>query len=568
MPLVNIFLVGFLLFVTYWWSQQGLFSGLMHLISVIIAGSLAFALWEPATMALMGWDGAARFAWGLALIVPFIFWLMLVRYCYDRYVGRNMHFHAYVDLGGGALFGLFAAILTSGVFLLSVSFMNVGQNFGGYQPLITESGKVTPSPGGELWVGVDNMAASFFSGLSGGSFHPFGGKSMSEYQPQLSRQAGLFRMGMDPGASVVITPGTVEVTEVVVVPTPVSGLTIPQRQVIGDGLSGSDGQAVLVMTKWTSQYPTYDSDSTVRVAPMQIRLAALNQNDPSAEVQIYPPIAGSRSIGPSVPAELYAFDNDEIFLSGVDNEDNFGWLFVLPADAKPQFLLVRHTRLMLPESPATEASQLIAVLGAGKPKATKTASKSSSGTGSGTGNIGSRSGFRTGSEGIDITVTDELPMPISKVKMPSTIHLSGEGKIKDGQGVVDRPEGGMSTKLRINQIHVPGHQRIVRVQLGANRAQSVLGMSISAAASLAQPLLWDDRDNTFAAIGWVWVRNDRSQKMWFDRITKVRSTRTLPVREMGSSDTISLYFQVPKGRTIVKYSVGQTTQVIDNLKTN
>lgn len=560
--LINIALVVFLIFVTYWWSQQGLFSGLMHLISVIIAGSLAFALWEPLSMMLIGWASAGRFAWGLALIVPFVFWLLVIRVAYDTLVKANMHFHAYMDLGGGAFFGLMAAMLTAGIFMLGVSFMGVGQAFGGYQPLaLSASGQIEPNDSGKLWVGVDGMAAGFFTSLSGGVFAPFNGMPMSEYQPQLAMQAGLFRMSQDPGASPVIAPGTVKVTDVVDVPTPVEGLTIPQRRALGDALNVAGSRAVFVMTSWTQQFPTYDQDSTLRVSPSQIRLAARVETDPSAEVELHAPVAGNRSGGPTAEMDLHAFDNDATFLSGVDNEDRMGWLFVIPADAKPQFLLVRHTRLALSAEPQTEKPALIASLGSAtaKPKA----ASASGGGGTSSGAMGGRQGFRTGSAGVEISVSNELPMSISRNKLRGSLKISGDNKIVEGQGEADWPEGGRSTKMAVNEISAPGHTRIVRVMLGSDRAQSLLGMSMSAAASLAQPLLHDERGNTIPAFGYVWARDDRSQKIWIDHIRKIKSTRDLPVRQMGSSDSIALYFQVPKGRKIVQYSVGQTTQDVD-----
>ena len=35
------------LLIAYWWSNAGAFSALIHLLCVITAGALAFALWEP-----------------------------------------------------------------------------------------------------------------------------------------------------------------------------------------------------------------------------------------------------------------------------------------------------------------------------------------------------------------------------------------------------------------------------------------------------------------------------------------------------------------------------------------
>ena len=43
---MNFFVLAFVLFMAYWWGNQGFFSAVLHTAAVIIAGSLAFATWE------------------------------------------------------------------------------------------------------------------------------------------------------------------------------------------------------------------------------------------------------------------------------------------------------------------------------------------------------------------------------------------------------------------------------------------------------------------------------------------------------------------------------------------
>ncbi len=562
--LINIFLLLYLLFMAYWWSQQGLFSALLHLVSVILAGALAFALWEPMAMLMMKWDMLTRFAWGLSLILIFVFMLLCIRFAYDKGVKANMHFHAIFDLIGGGLFGLYAGFLTAGVTIIGFSFMAVGPAFGGYQPLILDAGgQVVDNPDGDLWVGVDGMAASLFSGLSNGAFCPFNGRPLAQYQPQLERQTGLFRLSSDAHASVVILPGSVQISEMIVVPTPVDGLKVPQRRLVGDLLSTPGSKAVLITTKWTQEFGTYDGDNTVRVMPSQMQLAVKDAEDPSGGVQLISPVAGNKFVGPSAPRKLFAFDNAEVFLAGVDNEDSFGWLYLIPQSADPQFMLVRHTRMPLPDSPDTEPAQLVASLGAAAAVRAATSDDPNLAGGVAPGQVGARQGFRHGSTGKEVFVSTSLPMPISKVKMTGTLSLSSDGRIDSGEGSVKRPEGGMSHKLQVKDVYVPSHMSCVQVRLGADRASSVLGGAIAAAASLAQPLLYDSNGNHFEAFGYIWSRKGYTQDMKFDRIRKIRSTRDLPVRRMGSEDAIHLYFQVPKGRQIVKFTVGQTTQQVN-----
>ncbi|MCH2149191.1 MAG: hypothetical protein MK095_07135, partial [Phycisphaerales bacterium] len=45
--ILNLLIIGLVLLIAYWWSQQGFFGALLHLLAVIVAGALAFAFWEP-----------------------------------------------------------------------------------------------------------------------------------------------------------------------------------------------------------------------------------------------------------------------------------------------------------------------------------------------------------------------------------------------------------------------------------------------------------------------------------------------------------------------------------------
>ena len=45
--LLNLFIVGGVLLIGYWWANQGVFSALLHLLCVIAAGVIALAFWEP-----------------------------------------------------------------------------------------------------------------------------------------------------------------------------------------------------------------------------------------------------------------------------------------------------------------------------------------------------------------------------------------------------------------------------------------------------------------------------------------------------------------------------------------
>ena len=53
MPITNLVIILFVLAMIYMGTVQGLFSSFLHLMVVIAAGALAFAVWEPLTLGLL-----------------------------------------------------------------------------------------------------------------------------------------------------------------------------------------------------------------------------------------------------------------------------------------------------------------------------------------------------------------------------------------------------------------------------------------------------------------------------------------------------------------------------------
>ena len=70
--ILNILIIALVLLIAYWWANQGLFSAILHLVCVIVAGAVALAVWEPLTLGLLiRGNMFDDFAWGAALIGVF-----------------------------------------------------------------------------------------------------------------------------------------------------------------------------------------------------------------------------------------------------------------------------------------------------------------------------------------------------------------------------------------------------------------------------------------------------------------------------------------------------------------
>ena len=94
----NLLVIAFAGLIAYWWANQGLFSALIHLVCVIVAGALAFATWEPFTGIVLGVPALEPYARGIALLAPFALYLFLARLAGDKLVPDNLNFPHAVNL--------------------------------------------------------------------------------------------------------------------------------------------------------------------------------------------------------------------------------------------------------------------------------------------------------------------------------------------------------------------------------------------------------------------------------------------------------------------------------------
>ena len=51
--ILNLFVIGIVLLIAYWWGSQGLFSSFLHLVATICAGAIALAVWEPLNLLIL-----------------------------------------------------------------------------------------------------------------------------------------------------------------------------------------------------------------------------------------------------------------------------------------------------------------------------------------------------------------------------------------------------------------------------------------------------------------------------------------------------------------------------------
>ncbi len=120
----NIVLILLAAFIAYWWANQGLFSSLLHLVCVVVAGAVAFAFWEPLTFGvLIKGSGFDDYAWGISFIGLFALSLFVLRLLMDKIAPANVKLPRWADLTFGGVSGAAAGVLTVGMFVIGAAFI-------------------------------------------------------------------------------------------------------------------------------------------------------------------------------------------------------------------------------------------------------------------------------------------------------------------------------------------------------------------------------------------------------------------------------------------------------------
>jgi len=135
LSLVVILLIGI---IAYVWASRGFFSSLVHMICVLVAGAVAFGLWEPIAYAILsaepkGW--IVDMTWGISLAVPFAVTLAVLRLGIDSILPANADLDPATNLIGGGICGAVAGIVSVGVLVMAISFLRLPSSVGGHEAI-------------------------------------------------------------------------------------------------------------------------------------------------------------------------------------------------------------------------------------------------------------------------------------------------------------------------------------------------------------------------------------------------------------------------------------------------
>ncbi|MEO0515633.1 MAG: CvpA family protein [Planctomycetota bacterium] len=557
--IINLVIIVFVLAMAVMWSTYGLFSALLHLLVVIVAGTLAFAFWELIVNSLLiGF--MPTYAWGVGLVLPFAVFLIGLRLALDNLVGGNLQFPRLVNQIVGGAVGACSGILTAGIAVVGIGFLPLPHEVAGYRPYEVNSvGDVVPTAeGGQLWLGVDSMASDFFSRLSGGAFST--ATPLSHFQPDLAQQAAVHRLAKwyDPNQSLVITPGTVTVKDegvAVFTEDRIPGVGGDVNEYLeGRRNRAAGGKLVLIQTNWQkgTDAATYDSDNILRVPPTQVRLLVDKGQGPWESVA---PVGFSRKNASGAP-QFYRLDNNTLFASSAGfPEIDINWVFAIPENASPAYLMLRNTRFTLPEAQDLPGRAFAPLVGSmynpDDPNAASTIAPSD-------GNITTNPvGYAT-HKIVGIEETNALPKKVSKNQSQDVNYsgADGDAEILGGSGILGDRAGGKGNS--VDRVAVSDSLAALRVEI-----TPFTPTSSGAAQGNVQPIRFvDSAGREYAPFAYSLLMGDGRQRVRVESNGELTNNTDLPLNEFKSGDQLYVYWRVPRGITIASYRVGDATQQI------
>lgn len=547
--MINIAVIFILLGMAYWWSLQGFFSSLLHLMLVIVSGCIAFAVWEPVAFKLMGVSSfTAQFAYCLGLIFPFFLCLTVLRVFFDKVIKNNLYFIPLVDGLGGGMLGLVSGALTGGIFLLGINFSPVSKEFLGYQPVIVNSTgtEATYSDGSKLWVQIDKFTMAFFSRIGGGAMAPtLGGENLATAYPDLLMVAHTWRQHPDINSLRVATPDAVSVDAVRV--TTVSEefqALVPAdiKEAMGSLANGS--KILIAETTWrkTEDGGTYDSGTVARVGPNQVAVF---------------------TEGGMIPPKGFVQDGYEGFAStktvarglGSSSGDKLSFVFMVPSGEEPKEIYIRGLRFPI-EQIDSDASRLLATLTSAGAAVAQTPTNSDvpwlGGRGIPVGD---------GEDDASVSQTNNLPRSVSKNSMGAgdTVNGDGDSGLLPGDNAFFKgsaTSGNAIKTLKIESFFVP-----VRMNVHPRQMRSMLGRARQLAANLMPlPRLQDAAGEMHDAIAFATDKPREGMRVYYGNAGGgLQRELGALLNQLDDETSLYLYFAVRPGRHITGYSLAGTT---------
>jgi len=596
--IMNILAIAILGGVAYAWGARGGFSSLLNCICVVLAGAIAFGLWEHVATWLIGAAGSrgmssllADVAWGAGLAIPFGISLGVLRAITDSLIRKNLKFSPAGDWIVGSLFGVISGTIISGISVLALSGMRIGNDAWGYTAISSDAaGNVQRGPA--LWVPTDRITAGLYARLSHGTFST--SEPLAQWNPDpavfaastRASYSGTARNSLDLKdfdivGRYVLDPAKLQVPAA---PKTAPGVAAPPapkgdpNDLKADGMDPTaqniklfDGEAPGKDAKLHGVIVKFRAGSKERTSGQVIigngQLYLLTQDANGDTHFVFPNAVVSKAEAGKVAIARFRYDAKDTFLAslGGDSESNWAFEFLVPADQTPLGIVVKGTRVRFDESvdkfkpvefdSRAKRDALIAAgqLTSGKSGGTLDESKAVTIT------------FGAGDNSqVGVLPTNQIGMVLQDGTLGSGMTVTN-GRIISGKTVLtpkDTQNRGVDQNLRVDRFAPPDQVGLLMIETGADRGEAGL---TGAAAREAQndtsvpaaPFVIDSNGVRYDAVGYVY-QDPQKVEIRYIIGEPIQSVATdLPGVSRSSPDKrLKLVFAPSMGAEIVGWGVG------------
>jgi hypothetical protein len=564
--------------VTYLWVTRGFMSSLIHMLCVLVAGAIAFGVWEPLSMFLLNSAPDRGFgsflsdiAWGLGLALPFAISLALLRVSVDALLPFNAQCDPAVDYIGGGVCGFVSGVISAGIMVLSIGFLRVAPDFWGHSPLqyTTQNSRGSlERPAGSFVPWVDRITATLYSNLSLTTLRT--STPMAVWHPEFDTYPGALRQTYEGKSRTTIKPKDFEVIGWYNVgdpqrPVALNELLVDHWNDVAQRITDIHGQNI------TSGYMTglvvrFKSGARERggfivAGNGQLRLVCEPTDGSGASRALHPVAVITRTADPTkTDYARFRFDSDGMYISSVGGEADavMAFEFPVPQGFRPLALYVKGVRYPLADRKAGKAFE--------SPKVRDEALRS--GKFEGMANAGMPIRDAEGNP-IVISQGDANMWTPALVQvgpgMPFIIQKGIEGSLAVSQfgraWQVDSGEAkftkaalergrGIDTKIQINRFSVDESTALVKIDISPGVRPAEFSRILETAERDVPPELIDTNGRRFQAVGFIYDDGN---------ITHLRYTRGQPIR--GLSELPSVSRNTPERRLTLLFIVSRGVEI-------
>lgn len=164
---------GFVIGITAMQAMHGLFSGMIMVMCSIVAAVVALGFFEPLNDFASQYIKHPNYAAPGVLVASFLLTLIILRLAADSLLRGNIRLPRYLDLGGSIACGFVSAQIVTGILMMGLLMLPLGERVMMYEAIETRDGLDADGRPEfkrvKLWTNPNGFTASLVGTLSGGS---------------------------------------------------------------------------------------------------------------------------------------------------------------------------------------------------------------------------------------------------------------------------------------------------------------------------------------------------------------------------------------------------------------